>query len=144
PYVTPGNVYGPESPFCGRGGWTWYTGSAAWLFRVSTEWILGVRPAWDGLEIRPALPPHWKGFRMRRVFRGATYDIVVRRGARPTIRVDGEPWSSEVVPAFADGRRHRVELTLAAVAKPSLDGKRRVAAVAKPSPDGKRRGAVKG
>ena len=44
PYVTPGNVAGPDSPLFGQGGWTWYTGSAAWLFRISTEWLLGIRP----------------------------------------------------------------------------------------------------
>jgi cellobiose phosphorylase len=114
PYVTPGNVDGPDSPFYGRGGWTWYTGSAAWLFRVSTEWILGVRPAWDGLVVRPCLPPAWKGFHMTRVFRGATYEIVVRAGSKPRIRVDGKPWASDVIPAFGDGRRHLVEVTLVA------------------------------
>ncbi|HEY6865626.1 MAG TPA: glycosyl hydrolase family 65 protein, partial [Candidatus Eisenbacteria bacterium] len=82
PYVTPGNVDGPASPHYGRGGWTWYTGSAAWLFRVSTEWILGVRPTWDGLLVRPCLPPGWKGFTMRRRFRGATYEITVTGGGR--------------------------------------------------------------
>jgi cellobiose phosphorylase len=52
PYVLPGNVDGPESPLHGRAGWTWYTGAAAWLPRVLAEWVLGVRPTWEG----PALP----------------------------------------------------------------------------------------
>ena len=60
PYVTPGNIDGPESPYFGRGGWTWYTGSAAWLQRVITDWVLGVRAEWDGLRVQPCLPPDWQ------------------------------------------------------------------------------------
>jgi cellobiose phosphorylase len=53
PYVTPGNVDGPLSDTPGRAGWTWYTGSAAWLHRVAVEWVLGVRATWEGLRIDP-------------------------------------------------------------------------------------------
>lgn len=53
PYVTPGNVDGPNSSTPGKAGWTWYTGSAAWLNRVSLEWILGIRATWEGLLIDP-------------------------------------------------------------------------------------------
>ncbi|HTM57670.1 MAG TPA: glycosyl hydrolase family 65 protein [Candidatus Udaeobacter sp.] len=119
PYVTPGNADGPDSPHFGRGGWTWYTGSAAWLFRVGTEWMLGVRPDWDGLRVAPCMPPRWKGFTMRRRFRGATYDIRVERGpsrGRPKrgteIRVDGRRLESNLIPAFQDGRVHRVEVRI--------------------------------
>lgn len=79
PYVTPGNVDGPGSPTPGRAGWTWYTGSAAWLYRISTEWILGIRPTWDGLIIRPCLPPHWKVAEATRQFRGGVYQIKFQR-----------------------------------------------------------------
>ena len=114
PYVTPGNVDGPASPNFGRGGWTWYTGSAAWLFRISTEWILGVRPTWDGLLVRPCLPTDWKGFSMRRTFRGARYEITVEtEAARCEILVDGKPHASDLIPAFGDGRTHRVAVKLA-------------------------------
>jgi cellobiose phosphorylase len=112
PYVTPGNVDGPDSPHFGRGGWTWYTGSAAWLFRVGTEWMLGVRPEWEGLRIEPCLPREWRGFTMRRRFRGADYEIRVTRGPRRELRVDGKLQRSNLVPAFADGRRHRVDVVL--------------------------------
>jgi cellobiose phosphorylase len=112
PYVTPGNVDGPDSPHFGRGGWTWYTGSAAWLFRIQTEWMLGVRPTYDGLLVRPCLPKEWKGFHMRRQFRGARYEIIARRGRRPGITVDGRRLDGAVVPAFPDGRTHRVVVTL--------------------------------
>ncbi len=113
PYVTPGNVDGPDSPHFGRGGWTWYTGSAAWLFRVSTEWILGVRPTWEGLLVRPCLPKHWRGFRMTRRFRGSTYQITVRTGAkRRELRVDGKLVPGDLIPACADGGTHQVRLEL--------------------------------
>jgi cellobiose phosphorylase len=113
PYVTPGNVDGPDSPHYGRGGWTWYTGSAAWMFRVSSEWILGVRPTYDGLLVRPCLPPHWKGFSMRRAFRGSVYRITVRTGcARKGILVDGKPQRTNLIPSFGDGREHTVVVRL--------------------------------
>ncbi|HEU4522435.1 MAG TPA: glycosyl hydrolase family 65 protein [Thermoanaerobaculia bacterium] len=84
PYVLPGNVDGPDSPLYGRAGWTWYTGSAAWLHRIVAEWVLGVRPDWDALIIDPCLPPSWDRARMTRVWRGATYDIRIERGGGTT------------------------------------------------------------
>ena len=78
PYVMPGNIDGPDSPRFGRGGWTWYTGSAAWIFRVITEWILGVRPGKNCLMVDPCIPKEWSGFKMRRLFRGKRYEITVR------------------------------------------------------------------
>ena len=124
PYVTPGNVDGPDSPNYGRGGWTWYTGSSAWMFRVSTEWLLGVRPAYEGLLVRPCLPPHWKGFTMKRTFRGSVYRITVRAGAaQPQVLVDGKAQRSDLVPAFADGREHTVEVRLAREPGPRVAGR---------------------
>ena len=113
PYVSPGNVDGPQSPYYGRGGWTWYTGSAAWMLRIGTEWLLGVRPTWDGLLIDPCLPPEWKGFRMTRQFRGSTYQIEVTVGAGAAqVTVDGRPFDGQVIPAFGDGREHVVTVRL--------------------------------
>ncbi|MGH9458270.1 MAG: GH36-type glycosyl hydrolase domain-containing protein [Thermoanaerobaculia bacterium] len=91
PYVLPGNVDGPESPIAGRAGWTWYTGSAAWLHRVVAEWVLGVRPEWDGLRIDPCLPSSWTRAKMTRPWRGATYEITIeRRGEGYAITMNGE------------------------------------------------------
>ncbi|HEX6203131.1 MAG TPA: glycosyl hydrolase family 65 protein, partial [Thermoanaerobaculia bacterium] len=94
PYVLPGNVDGPASPHHGRAGWTWYTGSAAWLPRVVSEWVLGVRPTWDGLLFDPCLPPGWQRARMRRPWRGAHLDVTIERepGRAPgevAVEVDG-------------------------------------------------------
>lgn len=78
PYVLPGNVDGPDSPNFGRGGWTWYTGSAGWLGRIGMNYMLGIRPKPEGLEILPCIPHEWNGFKMKRLFRGVTYEISVK------------------------------------------------------------------
>lgn len=77
PYVLPGNTDGLDSPNYGQGGWTWYTGSAAWLFRVVHEHILGIRPMEAGLVIDPCIPSEWDGYKVKRPFRGAVYNIEV-------------------------------------------------------------------
>ncbi len=117
PYVTPGNIDGPLSEYYGRGGWTWYTGSAQWLHRMATHWILGIRPQADGLLLDPSIPADWDGFTVTRHFRGARYEIAVanpdhvQRGVK-TLRVDGQAVAGAVVPVFADGQTHRVEVIL--------------------------------
>jgi len=123
PYVTPGNIEGPDSAFYGRGGWTWYTGSAGWLFKVGLEWILGVRAAFDGLVIDPCIPAGWKGFTVRRNFRGASYVIEVRnpehvnQGVKE-LCIDGEKSAepcaapARPLPVFAAGSTHHVVVTL--------------------------------
>ena len=101
PFVLPGNVDGPDSPLYGRAGWTWYTGSASWLHRIVSEWVLGVRPDWEGLTVDPCLPTSWTRARMTRPFRGAIYDITVERG--------GQPSAGPVrLPSAAPGERREV------------------------------------
>lgn len=70
PYVMPGNVDGPLSDTPGKAGWTWYTGSAAWLNRVCLEWVLGVRPSWDALTIDPCPFPELGKVDVQRTWRG--------------------------------------------------------------------------
>lgn len=119
PYVYAEYIYGPDSPFFGRGEFTWTTGTAAWMFRACLDWILGVRPEVDGLLIDPVIPAAWDGFRVRRWFRGAIYDVEVvnpdhvTSGVR-SVRVDGRPLPGDgkIVPAFADGKAHRVEVVM--------------------------------
>jgi len=123
PYVTPGNIEGPDSKFYGRGGWTWYSGSAAWLFKVGLEWILGIRPTFAGLVIDPCIPPEWDGFKVRRSFRGATYVIEVKNPDHVTrglkeILVDGEKYaehcltSKPALPVFEADSTHEIIVTL--------------------------------
>ncbi len=119
PYVTPGNVDGPDSPLCGRAGWTWYTGSAAWLERVVTHFVLGVRPEWDGLKIDPVLPAGWDRARLVRRYRGCTYEIRIERdealaaGAPPVVIVDGVRAPSNVIAPVADAGRCEVHVRIA-------------------------------
>jgi len=115
PYVLPGNVDGPDSPYHGRGGWTWYTGSAAWLHRVINEWVLGVRPQWDGLRIDPCLPAGWTHAGMTRPYRGATYEIRIERvadlpaGVDVEVTLDGEKLPGNLIaPPSEAGKRHEV------------------------------------
>jgi cellobiose phosphorylase len=117
PYVMPGNVEGPLSQNPSRGGWTWYTGSAAWYLRAFIDGVLGVSAELDGLRVTGDLPDGWDGYRLKRVFRGATYHIHVRRvkeGERPDIRVDNEPWDGELLPVFPPGSEHQVEIKASA------------------------------
>jgi len=124
PYVSPGNVDGPASPNFGQAGWTWYTGSAAWMWKVGIEWILGVRATFDGLIVDPCIPREWKRFKIERKFRGATYQIEVdnRKGVSYGVReivVDGRrqevikgtiPYA--IIPIFGDGKAHKVIVKL--------------------------------
>jgi len=117
PYVTPGNIDGPLSEYYGRGGWTWYTGSAQWLHRVATHWILGIRPQEDGLLVDPSIPAHWAGFKVTRKFRNAVYQIEVENpqsvnGGVRSVMVDGQPYVSNLLPVFADGKTHAVRIVL--------------------------------
>jgi len=117
PYVTPGNIDGPLSAYYGRGGWTWYTGSAQWLQRAATHWLLGISPEEGGLRLEPCIPADWDGFRVRRPFRNAVYEITVRnpqhvsRGIR-SLSVDGCPLNSNLLPVFGDGLTHLVEAVM--------------------------------
>lgn len=117
PYVTSGNIEGPDSAYFGRGGWTWYSGSAAWLFKVGLEWILGVRATESGLLIDPCIPSSWKGFSVKRIFRGAVYNIEVKNPDHvqcglKELWVDGERHCmtkgarEKIIPSFEKGTSH--------------------------------------
>ncbi len=120
PYVTPGNVDGPDSATPGRAGWTWYTGSAQWLRRVSLESVLGVRPGWDGLEIQPCLPREFGEVTITRRWRGCDVKIrfdaaQARPGVLPRVLVDGVAAEGATIsPERAAGRESiNVEVTWA-------------------------------
>jgi cellobiose phosphorylase len=100
----PGNIAGPLAAVPGQAGWTWYTGSAAWYLRVLMEGVLGVEAQVQGLRVRASLPDSWDRFRIKRLFRGAIYDITVQRaasGEQPEWYVNGTCWQSEFLPPAA-------------------------------------------
>jgi cellobiose phosphorylase len=116
PYVYAQMIAGRDAPTHGEAKNSWLTGTAAWNYYAIVQWILGIRPAYDGLQIAPAIPERWTGFRAVRRFRGVTYRIEVRRvgtGNAVRLTVDGRPVEGDVVPAPADGRTEvEVEVTL--------------------------------
>ena len=110
-------VHGPDSVTFGQGEFTWMTGTAAWMWKVCLEWILGVRPEIDGLRIDPCIPREWDSFRVRRQFRNAEYEFRVEnpdgvcKGVA-SVSVDGEDLADNLVPAFRDGRAHEVAVRM--------------------------------
>ena len=116
PYVVCADVYGAP-PHTGRGGWTWYTGAAGWLYRVAVEAILGVRVRGDSLRFEPCVPAGWPGYEVAYRFGTATYHVSVDnpagagRGVR-AVTADGQPAGGEAVPLRDDGQTHEVRVVL--------------------------------
>jgi cellobiose phosphorylase len=110
------DVYGAP-PHTGRGGWTWYTGSAAWLYRVGLEAILGFRLRGTRLEFDPCVPIGWSGYKITYRYRSATYHVVIEnpegagRGVRE-VTFDGLTLQGSVVELLDDGRLHEVKISL--------------------------------
>jgi cyclic beta-1,2-glucan synthetase len=118
PYVMAGDVYSVV-PHAGRGGWTWYTGSAAWLYRVGLETILGLQRRGRRLRLDPCIPAAWPGFEVRYRYDSATYHIVVEnpngveRGVR-AVWVDSVEQKDTDIVLADDGKTHEVRLILGA------------------------------
>jgi cyclic beta-1,2-glucan synthetase len=117
PYVLAGDVY-TEPPHVGRGGWTWYTGSAGWLYRAGLEWILGFRVRDTMLSIDPCIPRNWPSYSINFRYHSATYQIrvdnpsAVCRGVA-SIRVDGQTLVDRTsIPLTDDGALHEVLIVL--------------------------------
>jgi cellobiose phosphorylase len=116
PYVYCGNVTGPEHKQYGYARNAWLSGTASWTYVAGTQWILGIRPTYDGLMIAPAIPERWKGFKATRVYRSVRYLINVKRagkGAAVQLTVDGKAIAGSVVPLPAEGTAEvKVEVKL--------------------------------
>lgn len=99
PYVLPGNVDGPDSPNFGRGGFTWYTGSAAWLFTVGWDWVLGLKPVYNGIEINPCLPDKWKKVKGYRKFRRKRIEFSIENtgGKKVKVKANGKILDSNII-----------------------------------------------
>ncbi|GEC32954.1 GH36-type glycosyl hydrolase domain-containing protein [Sinorhizobium fredii] len=116
PFVVSADVYGAP-PHTGRGGWTWYTGSAAWLYRVGLEAILGFRRQDNILSLEPCIPTYWPAYDMNYRYGSATYRIHVDnkarvcRGLRSLVLDDG-PLTDAKLPLVDDGRLHDVRAIL--------------------------------
>lgn len=102
PYVYAQMIAGPDCPRCGEAKNSWLTGTASWMFVAASQWILGVRPGYDGLTIDPCIPPEWPGFSVKRIFRGHTYHIRVEnpdRVSRGVVCLELDGRELEPVPA---------------------------------------------
>ena len=119
PYVVAADVYA-VAPHTGRGGWTWYTGAAGWMYRLIMESLLGLRltadPQSSRLHFAPCLPADWQGFQLHYRYRQTLYHITVRQtsGAEAgmTVSVDGVVQSDPAILLVDDRREHQVEVNL--------------------------------
>jgi cyclic beta-1,2-glucan synthetase len=124
PYVIAADIYS-VAPHVGRGGWTWYTGSAGWLYRAGLESILGFRLQGDRLTLSPTIPAHWSGFDIVFQYRSTRYEIRVDNAPGPsrlsggpsgvqTIELDGQqlPPDPPQIALADDGKIHRVRVVL--------------------------------
>jgi cyclic beta-1,2-glucan synthetase len=118
PYVLAADVYA-VAPHTGRGGWTWYTGSAGWMYRLIVESLLGLRRKGDSLHISPCIPAHWPAYSMDYRYKETTYCITVTQ--TPTehdgrgVCVDGIEQTDRSIHLVDDGREHRVEIRMSSV-----------------------------
>jgi len=102
PYVYAQMISGPEAAKPGEAKNSWLTGSSAWNYIAITQYILGIRPEFDGLRIEPVIPKTWKCFSAIRSFRGTNYNITVERigaGNQTLIEIDGKPISGNIIPS---------------------------------------------
>jgi len=116
PYVVAADVYGIP-PHTGRGGWTWYTGSSGWMYRLGLEAILGLRRRGDLLSFDPRVPSDWASFTIRYRYGRTTYRLRVygAGGEDGTgITLDGQALPGGVLPLVDDGGEHEVEVRIGA------------------------------
>jgi cellobiose phosphorylase len=111
PYVVAADVY-TNPRHLGRGGWTWYTGSAGWMYRLITESLLGLRLEVDRLHVQPLFPPEWDTFDIHYRYRETFYHIHVHksgdRTGPPRVVCDGIEQPEGVIPLSDDRRDHHV------------------------------------
>jgi cyclic beta-1,2-glucan synthetase len=120
PYAVPADVYS-QPPHVGRGGWTWYTGAAGWLYRAGLEWILGFHKQGETLRIDPCIPKEWERFQITYRYHTAVYHITVENQSHVSRGVSGitlddvqlqSDTSNTLVPLTADGREHQVRVVM--------------------------------
>jgi cellobiose phosphorylase len=117
PYVYPQNILGDEHPQFGLARNSWLSGTASWAYQAGAQYILGVRPTYEGLQISPCIPGQWEGFKVTRQFRNAVYQIEVKnpghvcKGVK-SVKVDGGGIEGNIVPPFGDGKVHQIEVIM--------------------------------
>ena len=117
PYVYAQNILGDEHPQFGLGRNSWLSGTASWCYQAGTQWILGIRPEYNGLRVDPCIPSAWNGFQAVRRFRGkrfASSSITSKESARELLRmqVNGREIQGNVIPFDLLGDDQQVEVWL--------------------------------
>jgi cellobiose phosphorylase len=112
PYVVAADVYS-MTQHAGRGGWTWYTGSAGWMYRLILESLLGLEKSGDELHWDPRLPNAWGGCSIRYRYLDTNYTLICKREGEPgTMVLDGEVRADGKIVLVNDGKEHQAVLTL--------------------------------
>jgi cellobiose phosphorylase len=115
PYVVAADVYA-LAPHIGRGGWTWYTGSAGWMYRLIVESLLGLRLEVDKLYIEPCLPADWKTYKVFYRYRETFYNITIlqihSRDVESSITIDGVKNDNNVISLVDDNQEHSIEIRI--------------------------------
>ncbi len=117
PYVYAQMIAGKDARNFGEAKNSWLTGTAAWNYVAITQWILGIRPDFNGLYIDPCIPSSWTGFELTRKFRGDVYNISVKnpdgvnKGIK-SITVDGKILNTQIIRPQLDGRVHKVKVIM--------------------------------
>ncbi|MBX9771492.1 MAG: protein ndvB, partial [Candidatus Obscuribacterales bacterium] len=113
PYVVAADVYAVD-PHIGRGGWTWYTGSASWMYRLITESLLGIRLDVDKLSFSPCLPAEWPEYKVHYRFHETVYHITVlqspENARKQSVIIDNVPQREPIIHLVDDRREHFVEV----------------------------------
>ena len=117
PYVYPQNILGDEHPQFGLARNSWLSGTASWTYQAGIKYILGILPTYNGLVIDPCIPSDWDGFKVKRIYRGSTYNIEVKNPYNiqkgiSSIIVDGVIIEGNVIPIFKDDKVHSIIVTM--------------------------------
>ncbi|MDD5186416.1 MAG: glycosyl transferase, partial [Paludibacter sp.] len=117
PYVYSQMIAGKDAFLPGEAKNSWLTGTAAWNYYAITQYILGIRPSYDGLMIDPCIPADWKGFQVTRQFRGATYRINVTNSKASmkgiaTLKINGKIVEGNIIPLMPVGGIYQVEVVM--------------------------------
>ena len=115
PYAVAADIYA-LSPHTGRGGWTWYTGSAGWMYRLIVESLLGLKLEADRLSFAPCLPEDWKTYKIHYRYRETVYHITILQMYAAhdgiTVTIDGVERADNFIHLVDDRKEHRVEVRI--------------------------------
>lgn len=116
PYVIPADVYGAAN-LLGRGGWTWYTGSASWYYKAGMEYILGFKIKKDVLSISPNIPSNWKEYQIRYRYKNSVYNIKIKNpngknSGIKQLKLNGENIEKLEIKLIDNGKINEVEFIM--------------------------------